>query len=870
MGDEMDRIFLAPLLAFGSLAALVCAVPASAQVSGEVEFSLPAQDLSASLRAVSLQTGRSIVTAGDLVRGRHAPAVSGSYTVEDAVRLLLVGSGLEVRKAGDTLVVVSAGGGESPGAAGIAAGEGKASDSTIVVTGTHLRGAPPSSPMIVIGRDDIDRSGATSAEQLMRKLPQNSQGGVNQENFGAALADQDVTDHGAGVNLRGLGQRATLVLLNGRRLAPSGYGAFVDISMIPVSLIERVEILTDGASAIYGSDAVGGVVNFILRERLEGLETTVQAGLTTRGGGEQWLLSQAGGLDWGSGNGVLAYEYRAEDEVLAEDRPFTVNLRPDTSLLPRERRHSALASLDQELGGGFRIGALGSYSHRSTARTYYESSLLPFGARAQAEAVTLAGELTYDFAGGWRARLEGTYGLSVTDQRQTQPGGAELANARDVRNEVVGGAIKADGPLFDLPGGAVRMAVGAELRRESYRDGFESSAIARAVDRASRQVRSLFVELSVPLVTSRNRLPGVERLELSAAGRFDDYSGTGSTFDPKLGLLWSPLAGLALRASYGTSFRAPLLAEIGGAYDVFLAPAYLIYQNPAEAPPGTITAVLQGSDPDIRPETARTWSAGAEFSPAFAPGLSLSLNLYSVRFTDRIAMPARFVVVVGDPAFEPIIDRSPDVAELTAIIAGAQRTFDVTGPGFSNGGATPADVDIVLDTRVTNTAETTTDGLDLAVRYAFAAGANRFVLDANVNRVIGFDDRLTAASPVSQSLNRVYGPLAWRARGGIGWSRGPWTGSAYVNHAGAYADDRGAALVPVGSWTTVDLSLSYAFEDSAGWLRGTRLSLYAENLLDAPPPLLAPEPGTARGLGYDPVNASGRGRFVSLQVRRSW
>jgi iron complex outermembrane receptor protein len=867
----MNRNGVGALMFASAAVVLSCPTPACGQTAQRFEFSLPAQDLSDSLRTLSAQIGQSIVADGDLVRGRRAPPLSGSLTIEDAIARLLAGSGLVARRVGESFVIVSAGGGERPAPAELA-GDAQEGDGTIVVTGTHLRGAPASSPIIVIDRDEIDRSGATSVEQLMRKLPQNSQAGINQENFGVTLPDQDVTDHGAGVNLRGLGQRATLVLLNGRRLAPSGYGAFVDVSLIPLSLVERVDILTDGASAIYGSDAVGGVVNFVLRDRLDGLETSLQAGLATRGGGEQLLFSQAGGHDWGSGHALVAYEYRREEEIAAGDRSFILGLPASSYLLPYERRHSVLASVEQHIADGLKFGATGTYAHRTTDRTYFELGVpLAIYAHGVAQSVTLSGELTYDFGGNWRARLEGNYGLSWTDQRQTQPGGVELANARDVRNEIAGGAIRLDGTLLELPGGPLAVALGGELRREHYRDGFESSRIARAVDRQGRTVRSLFGELSLPLVSAANRAPGLERFELSAAGRFDDYGGTGSAFDPKLGLMWSPIEGLALRTSYGTSFRAPLLAEVGGVYDVFHAPSYLVYRDQSEAVPGEIVAVLQGSDPEIRPETSRTWTAGAEFAPASVPGLSLSVTYYSVRFADRIAMPTARVTVVGDPAFEPIIDRSPDLAELTAIIEAARRTFDVTGPGFSNGGATPADVDLVLDTRVTNSAETSTDGLDFTARYAFEAGANRFVLDANVNRVLSFDSRLIETSPVTRSLDRPFGSLAWRGRGSVAWSRGGWSGTLSVNHAGGYEDDRGVDVVPVGSWTTLDLGLSYQFdEEVAGGLRGTRISFFAENLFDADPPFLGPGPGRTAGLGYDPVNASGRGRFVSLQVRKAW
>ena len=331
------------------------------------------------------------------------------------------------------------------------------------------------------------------------------------------------------------------------------------------------------------------------------------------------------------------------------------------------------------------------------------------------------------------------------------------------------------------------------------------------------------------------------------------------------------MAGLDLRTSYGTSFRAPLLSEVGGSYNVIYLPAPFLHINPAQAEPGTVAALLQGSNPDVRPETSRTWSAGAQLSPAAVPGLTLSLNYYSIRFADRIALPTRFIIVVGDPAFEPIIDRSPDVAELTELVEGAQLIFDSSGPGFTNGGAAPADVDLVLDDRVSNTAETTTRGFDLALRYAFEVGPNRLVLDGNVNHVLAFDDRLTPASPVTQSRDRVYGPLAWRGRAGLSWSRGAWTGSLFVNYAGAYADDRRPVLTPIDSHTTLDLHVAYTFSDeSPAWLRGTRLALFAENLFDDAPPALLPEPSSATGLGYDPVNASGRGRFVSLQLRRRW
>jgi outer membrane receptor protein involved in Fe transport len=407
-------------------------------------------------------------------------------------------------------------------------------------------------------------------------------------------------------------------------------------------------------------------------------------------------------------------------------------------------------------------------------------------------------------------------------------------------------------------------------RAEEYRDGFASSAFPRSVDAADRRVRSVFGELNVPIFSSGYRLPGFERLELSAAFRYDDYSRTGSTVDPKLGLLWSPLPGLRLRGSYSTSFRAPLLSEVVGDYNVIYFPAFLLYTDPRQAPAGSTALFLQGNNPDVRPETSRTWTLGGEWEPGFAPGLRLTANYYSIRFSDRIALPTAFVVVIGNPAFEPIIDRDPAPARVADLVAGAEAVLDFTGPNFGPGGAVPSDVDIVLDDRVNNTAITTTRGFDFGLRYAFTLGGNNFVADLNLNHILEFDDQLTVVSPVVNALDRPYRPLDWRLRGGFGWTRQGWSANVFVNHAGAYGDDRAAVRRPVSDHTTIDGSLAYTFDSNTSWLGGTRVALFVENLLDENPPRLVPEPRRTTGLGYDPVNATGRGRYVALQLRRSF
>lgn len=860
---------LGSLLAASSVAAIACVTPADAQAGREEIYSLPAQDLATSLREVATRSGRNIIAPSELVSGRQAPAVAGSFTAEGVVRLLLTGSGLEVHPAGDSLIVAQPVSepvthrSDDRVEAGAAAGE------TIIVTGTNIRGGQSTSQLIVLGRKEIDQSGATSVEQLMRDVPQNMQGGVGQENFRVPGAGADPTEQGAGLNLRGLGQRATLVLINGRRVAPSGAGSFVDVSLIPLSAVQRVEILTDGASAIYGSDAVGGVVNFIMRRDFNGLETTFRVGTATQGDGDQLVASAIGGGSWSTGSAMLAYEYRLEDEIVAGDRPYPINVPPLTPLVPHERRHSLLGTFRQEIASGLEFDATASYSHRDTDRSYFFfGSPLLVDAVAKARSASLTGRLGYRLGPDWLAQLTAGYSRSATAQRQAQPGGQELINRFDARHEITDFGLQADGSLVSLPGGNVRAAVGVQRRHESGADTFETRVNAARVLSAERTVSSAFAELHVPFFSPENRFDGMERLIVTGAVRYEHYDRYGGSWDPKFGILWSPLPGISLRASYGTSFRAPLLSESVGSYTAsYFAAGVLTVAPPA---PGGVALGLGGSNPGIRPERSRSWTAGVEFVPLFAPGLEVGANYYSIRFSDRIALPSPTIAIIGNPAFEPILVRNPSSQTVIDILAGARQVLDFSGPGFSNGGSAPGDVTVIIDNRFGNTAVTSTQGIDLGVRYAFALGRNRFAADVNANYILSFDDQLTSAAPPISALNRPYRPVDLRARASLGWTREGWSGVIAANYTDSYRDDRTNVVRSIPSFTTVDAQLAYTFGGAARQDRSLRVALDVQNLFDADPPKLLPDRGSTSGVGYDPVNASARGRVVSLVLRKVW
>lgn len=197
---------------------------------------------------------------------------------------------------------------------------------TIVVIGTNIRGAEAvGSATQEITADELELSGVTGVGDFLREIPSNFAGGVAMSD--ETQSGQDAGTNGAnlsggqGVNLRGLGALSTLVLVNGRRVAASGqFGDFVDISTLPVGAISGVEILPDGASAVYGSDAVGGVVNFNLITQADAASMTFKAGYATEGGGEEFMVNYLQPFNWESGNAVFLAEYYSKGAVAATDR----------------------------------------------------------------------------------------------------------------------------------------------------------------------------------------------------------------------------------------------------------------------------------------------------------------------------------------------------------------------------------------------------------------------------------------------------------------------------------------------------------------------------------------------------------------------
>jgi iron complex outermembrane receptor protein len=192
----------------------------------------------------------------------------------------------------------------------------------IEVTGTLIRGAAPvGAPVTRLDRESIEKSGVASTGELLRLLPQIQNLGADEGHTNSAQnANQNIT-LGSGINLRGLGPESTLTLVSGQRLAPGGLGAqYTDPSTIPALAIERIEVITDGGSATYGSDAVGGVVNIQLRKRFNGVALSARHGFAD--GTKQDQLGILGGTSWEGGRAMFALEHNQRDNLSADSRAF--------------------------------------------------------------------------------------------------------------------------------------------------------------------------------------------------------------------------------------------------------------------------------------------------------------------------------------------------------------------------------------------------------------------------------------------------------------------------------------------------------------------------------------------------------------------
>jgi outer membrane receptor protein involved in Fe transport len=969
-------------------------------------FHIDAGDATVTLNEFSRQSSLQLLFDYNVVNGRTTQAISGEYDAPTALTRMLTDTGLMFDFVNDRTLALTAASSDTgtstatpgqraehrlrsietqnvrhdgPGTADAGNGLAGAELQEVRITGTNVRGEQPiGSQVISLDRDEIEASGAATVQDFLRTLPQTFGGGPTEDTHFVGPEAQTNSGLGTGINLRGLGARATLVLINGRRLAPGGTEAeFVDVESIPLSAVERIDVLPDSASALYGADAVGGVVNFVMRDSFVGAETLARTGSGTDNTLGEYQLAQTLGKPWDSGNALISLEFYRRNALPSYARqyatsdlvPFggdnfgsilsnpgnlsvggqtyaiptgqngthltaadlvagTQNLQQkyeDADLLPNEERWSLYASGKQVLNDRLdlftdvlvshrdakeREGGLGASLVVPSTNPFYVNptggsdpvivdynfldDLGPQIVDSLVNTSNITLGLDLNVGASWRVNVYGNYARETDSQHggglinyaalqsaladpdpstafnpfgagsNTNPATLNAISSSShfyVRSELRSGNVTADGPIVQLPGGAVKLALGADTRQQLY-DTSDSASIISAESRISlsRHVTSAFGEVTIPLFGRDNGATGYRRLELSFASRYEDYSDFGPSTTPKVGLLWAPTEAFMVRGTWGRSTRVPTLADLDESQNVVIP-----YALPDSLSPTGVTnvLVLSGQNSRLTEERARSWTAGLDFNPArWLPGASLSLTYFDIVFSNRIEAPTFEANILEDPAQDAFVTRNPRAAQVSSACNQGRFLLGTTADclQFAAGA--------ILDLRVQNIESVQTRGVDFrgAYRWTAAYGTVKLALDGTY--LLGFSQQEGPDAPPMQLLDTENNPINLKMRGTLSWQRGRFGASAAVNFQSHYRDTASDPNRNVSSYTTVDTQLRYDIDPYGGsWLANTRIELNAINLFNADPPFLN---NAIAGLGYDQENADPFGRLLSVQIRKTW
>jgi iron complex outermembrane receptor protein len=471
--------------------------------------------------------------------------------------------------------------------------------------------------------------------------------------------------------------------------------------------------------------------------------------------------------------------------------------------------------------------------------------------------------------------------------------------------------VSANGTLFELPGGAVKAAVGGQWAFDDYVANWNTNwpigAIAGppvagsqvAVARPHRITNSGFAELNVPIVGEGNRMPFVHALTFNASGRLDSYSDFGDTANYKLGVTYDPFAALTIRATNGTTFDAPSLADTSAPDTRFTYTAQRTSAN-TNVPPGTSAAdalrpsiSTPGGNPQLGPETGRTWSIGGDFHPTTEfgidlTGLDISITAWHAKFEHQQSLILNNPQVLFSGAYNQYYMLNPTLAQIQAryptnFDANGNALVATTGfPGpdlasaFNTPGVNPPY--ILYDLRRNNLGEALIEGLDIAISYTTdIEGFGN--LSGGLQGTINTTNNSTAAPGLAPiNLVQYSVPLsAW-----YGWLQatvGPVTGRVSVQYSpgfnvspvlnqslSLYGQKRIDAFHPVNLYVSYDLS------GLAPWLDNAEASITMNNIADDGPPIYLSGGGDVPNNGGATIMASGStlGRYTVFSLRKQF
>ena len=852
----------------------------------------------------------------------------------------------------------------------------------IVVTGTLIRGiAPGGSQSIAVDQSKIAAIGAVNSSELLASVPQAG-------TFLAYAAIRGAFGVNISVNrptLRYLGNTgsssaSTLLLVDGHRLPGMGVRqSSSDLDAISPNAVERIDVITDGGSSTYGSDAIGGVINFITRKSFDGVEVKGSYGFADNY--NQYNASIIAGNTFGSVSAYVAYDFSKHDGLIGLDRDFSQNrdwvnnapadvacvvgnvratvsgvtttyalpsLMPGlgnrcdnseyASLYPEEEKHSVLASLVVDSGGPVSFAVKAYYVNRTNHSTFGPLALTsgvtlrntsPFflqlpgaptsetifvnlasrygnfsAADSSLESYGITPSVKWDIGSGWQMNAMFNYGIGKANLLAQMVNASAIntaaaANAFDPvnlanpinapvfataldwfsfgrsRHDLVNARAIFDGPLFDLPAGKVRAAIGVEYLRESFSgwsvpgSALTAASIAALVDRQkARNVKSIFGELNVPLMGGGS---GLGELSLSLSGRYDSYSDSGGTFNPKIGVNFEPVDWLKLRGNWGTAFQAAGVSLLADPSPNFNITSQLVRPNAKAGLPITATRInvlgLAGAKLPVDPQTAKNWSLGFDIKPPMIKGFSAGLTYFSLDFKNVINAPS----VVSPRLYIDYLDR---IVTYDAGDAAMKAFYDKLVAEGGTGGATTlaslpngdfSSVYSVIDVRASNLARILTTGLDFYARMRQETGFGDVFADVSGNYILTFKQQASAAAPIVSTLELDTTRL--RMQTTLGADVGNLLAQVVWNHSQGYNITPTATNLQqsrVDSFNVFNLFLQYKVPGESRIAKDLTLSLNVDNLFDQDPPLFRGQASTFNGF----ANGFTLGRLVRLGVSK--
>lgn len=863
--------------------------------------------------------------------------------------------------------------------------EAAPSDSDIVVTGTLIRGvkAPAGSAVLDVNADTIKATSATSAgailNQTVPQLPTFNTVATGSAGFGVPVTK---------IGLRGIGntqgsasgQTATLVLFNGHRVVPVGIlSTDPDPDLLPADILESVQVMPDGGSATYGSDAIGGVVNFVTKRKFDGVQLRYNYRFAPDY--SENTASIVAGKSWSTGSAYISAVFNNNDEILGVDRDyirqdftsrggadfrstacghgqFTVNgqvytapafapvaaaPRCDqtdyTSLVPRQRRYSVFGYVEQEITPDLKFSMDAIYSRRNT-KVFTDIASLPASftiTNANPFFRPVAGEtsqdvsfnysrglgnsrvspqvfeqfqfdpsLTWTVNDNWQVKGDFLYGKSYSTIHDRTGLNSAAVNALNVNpydtsamdpavladladhelytrgvNGITSGQLVANGSLFELPGGALKIAIGGEIRRQTLRNSTVTGPIGDFTGlqhfNAGRTIKAAFAEIYAPIVSEQNSSPLMRGLTLNLSVRYDHYSDFGGTTNPRFGIDYRPFEDLVLRGNYQTSFVAPSLADSGNRIDTRLQVLTLI--------PDNYLLLIAGAGQNLKPQEGETFSIGGDWTPSSVPGLKVGVTYWNTRIDNLVSLSlgaygfpgALFtpfgICGSGLPAFG--LPGAPAGActepQLTALQPIYNRIDNQGAPinSIADLFAPGRNIVGVIDARRANFGSEKIDGLDFNISYGtdtsfgsvFAQVAGTYFLNKKISAVAGgrYVDYLSG-----DEVNG--GTPRYNIVGTIGGTSGPFDGRITVRHNAGF--DIPAGTVPgqshVASYTVADIYAGVDLGETVG-LKETTLSLSILNLFNQDPPYFGGQALSGNLGGY--ANGGTLGRTIGLGIQ---